>query len=94
MDTLVKTVVTVLVLAGFVCLREGRLVERRRAFGRPESPGHMPLLAGVIGTLAVGALVWILPGVREDPAFALTAPLAVGIGAAAGVRSGTRTRLS
>ena len=62
MDTLVKTVVTVLVLAGFVCLREGRLVERRRAFGRPESPGHMPLL--------------------------------VGIGAAAGVRSGTRTRLS
>jgi hypothetical protein len=94
MDTLVKTVVTVLVLAGFVCLREGRLVERRRAFGRPELPGHMPLLAGVIGALAVGALVWVLPGVREDIAFALTTPLAVGIGVAARVRSGMRTRLS
>src|SRR5690606_6781991 len=82
MGTLVKILVTFLVLAGFVYLRVGRLVERRRAFGRPELPGHMPLLAGVIGTLAVGALVWILPGVREDPAFALTAPLAVGIGAA------------
>ena len=90
MDLVLKVVVTFVVLAGFTYLRVERLVKRRRALGCPELPGHMPLLAGVVGALLMIPIVWIFPSVRQDPVFFVTVPLSVGIGVGAGVRRGMR----
>ena len=93
MDLVLKIVVTFVVLAGFTYLRVGRLVKRYRALRRRNLPNHMPLLACVVGALAVIPLVRAFPHLRQELAFVVTIPIAVGIGVGAGVRSGMRAEL-
>lgn len=83
--------VGIAVVGGFVYLRVGQVVRRRRALGHRPLPDHMPLLAGVVAMLLLAPVVWLLPGLRAEPVLLLGIPLAVGFGVGGGVRSGMRS---
>lgn len=83
-------IAAVAVMGGFIYLRVGQLVRRRRALGHRPLPDHMPLLAGVVAMLLLTPVVWLMPGLRAEPVLALGLPLAIGFGVGGGVRGGMR----
>lgn len=80
-----KAAVVFVVLAAFTYLQVRRLVDRRRRLGHAELPPHMPVTAGVVAAAVLALVIWFIPPMRVQLEFLIAAPLAAGLGMAAGI---------